>query len=141
MDVDAMLAQCTIPTPCPMDWDRMSGDDRVRFCGRCGKHVYNLSAMSPDEAGSIIADVRELGEDRCVRMYRRPDGTLTASACRARPAGAAGPRQFTIRALMAVIAGAAGCLGLARWLAQAQEQPTQPPPPASSQPLMGCVAY
>ena len=42
MDADDLLGQFTIPTPCPMDWDRMPGDDRRRYCAACGKHVYNL---------------------------------------------------------------------------------------------------
>ena len=39
MDARVLLSQFTIPTPCPMDWDHMSGDDRARFCERCGKPI------------------------------------------------------------------------------------------------------
>ncbi len=81
MDADEILATFKIPTPCPMDWDLMRGDDRVRFCGRCGKDVYNLTTMSLDEVASLLSGVRERGERRCVRLYQRPDGTLTTSAC------------------------------------------------------------
>jgi hypothetical protein len=49
MDANEIFSQFTIPTPCPMDWDRMPGDDRKRFCGACGKHVFNVSRMTPDE--------------------------------------------------------------------------------------------
>jgi hypothetical protein len=130
MDADDFVATLKIPTPCPMDWDLMRGDDRVRFCRRCGKDVYNLTAMSPDEVVSLLDGVRERGEKRCVRLYQRPDGTLTASPCQ--PAlQAAGVWQFTIRAIMAVIAGLATLLGLARWFS-AEHQPPKAPPPAGT---------
>src|SRR5262245_30602687 len=41
----AGLARLRIASPCSADWDEMTGDDRVRFCGRCRKNVYNLSEM------------------------------------------------------------------------------------------------
>jgi hypothetical protein len=140
MDTDQILARFTIPTPCPMDWDRMRGDHRERFCERCGKHVYNLTAMSPDETASLLSIVRDKGEGRCVRLYRRPDGTLTASGCQPALPAAARPWQFTIRAFMAVIAGWAALLGLAKWLSPDEEQP-KTPPAANSQMIMGSAAY
>jgi hypothetical protein len=140
MDVDEILARCTIPTPCPMDWDAMRGDDRVRLCERCGKHVYDLPAMDLNERASLLADIRERGERRCVRLYQRPDGTLTASACQAAPPEPATPWQFTTRALMAAIAGWAAFLGLARWLTPEHKPPKAPP--VSNSPIVGgCGAY
>jgi hypothetical protein len=129
MDSEEMLSQFAIRTPCPMDWDRMLGNDRVRFCDRCQKHVYNLTTMSPDETAALISTIRDRNERRCVRLYQRPDGTLTTSGCEPARDGAATPWestsrdsatatpdivwipdaatpwQFTIRSLMAVIAG------------------------------------
>jgi hypothetical protein len=140
MDANEILARCTIPTPCQMDWDKMRGDDCVRFCERCSQHVYDLTAMGPDETARILSLVREQGERRCVRLYQRPDGTLTASACRPSPQGGTGPWQFTIRAFMAVIAGWAALLGLVRWLSP-EHEPPKPPPAANSQYIMGSVAY
>jgi hypothetical protein len=127
MDTDEFVATFKIPTPCPMEWDLMRGDDRVRFCRRCSKDVYNLTAMSPDEVASLLSGVRERGERRCVRLYQRPDGTLTASPCSPGLQNAAGPWQFTIRAIMAVIAGCATLLGLARWLSPEPQPPKAPP--------------
>jgi len=37
------LDHVRIAAPCPADWDRMLGNDRVRFCGQCSLNVYNLS--------------------------------------------------------------------------------------------------
>ncbi len=136
MDADAILSKSTIPDPCPMDWERMSGDDRVRDCAGCGKHVYNLTATSPDETDSLISAIHERGERRCVRLYRHPDGTLFASGCRPAPQGAARPWQFTIRFLMAVIAGCRGDTG-PHEVDLAGADATRAPPAANSQIIVG----
>src|SRR5262249_41437362 len=72
VNANRLLNQLIIPTPCRADWDAMTGDDRVRFCSSCGKHVYNLSAMESDEAEGLL---RDEGGKLCARLYRRPDGT------------------------------------------------------------------
>jgi hypothetical protein len=67
-----------VSTPCPVDWDEMRGTDRVRFCGQCKLHVYNLSAMSRHEAEELINET----EGRlCVNFYRRTDGTIVTADC------------------------------------------------------------
>ena len=133
MNPNAILSQLSIRNPCPMDWDRMSGDNRVRYWRGCGKHVYNLTAMSPGETASLISTVAEQGQKRCVRLCQRPDGTLFASGCQGAPDGAARPWQFTIRFLMAVIAGCAAVLGLTRWLSPE----TKPPAAANTRVITG----
>ena len=75
----------------------MNGDDRKRFCAACGKHVYNLTVMGPDETFSLVAAVREQGERRCVRVYQHPDGTLAATISQPARHGAPRAWQFTIR--------------------------------------------
>ena len=45
-----------IARPCKMSWDKMSGDDKTRFCGKCDKNVYNISAMTKDEAEKLILE-------------------------------------------------------------------------------------
>ena len=32
-----MLENIQIAKPCPANWDAMTGDERVRFCGKCAK--------------------------------------------------------------------------------------------------------
>jgi hypothetical protein len=72
------LDKVSVATPCPADWDRMVGGDRVRFCGQCQLNVYNLSAMSRDDAESLITRT----EGRlCVRFYRRRDGSILTEDC------------------------------------------------------------
>ncbi len=67
-----------VASPCAESWDRMRGDDRVRFCGRCRLHVYDLSAMGEDEIATLVA--RE-GDPPCVRLFARPDGTVLTRDC------------------------------------------------------------
>ena len=85
----------------------MVGDERVRFCGQCQKHVYNFSAMTPQE---IAAVVREKEGRLCARFYRRADGTMLTADC---PLGTGRywrqikTRLFASAALIAVAAGTA----------------------------------
>ncbi len=62
-----------VASPCPARWENMTGDDRVRFCQDCSKHVYNLSAMTATETAALIA---EKNGQLCGRFYRRTDGTV-----------------------------------------------------------------
>src|SRR4051794_558697 len=44
------LETLRIASPCTARWDEMRGDEQMRYCGQCRKKVYNLSAMTRDEA-------------------------------------------------------------------------------------------
>jgi len=90
-----ILEDIKIATPCSADWNAMTGDAQVRFCGQCSLHVYNLSAMGRDEAEALIART----EGRvCVRLYKRQDGTVITQDC---------PRGLErVRRRMRIIAGA-----------------------------------
>ncbi|MGH9900836.1 MAG: hypothetical protein ACRD68_03250, partial [Pyrinomonadaceae bacterium] len=48
------LDRVRVAAPCPADWERMTGDHQVRFCGQCERHVYNLSGMTRKEAEALI---------------------------------------------------------------------------------------
>ena len=124
MDADSLLNQYTIPDPCPMDWDDMDGDDRSRYCTACGKHVHDLTTVTTEEAAGTI---RQQGAELCGRIYAQPDGTLTSSASEIVAPSHPTPLQFTIRSIMAVIAGVAAMLGFARLFA---DNATRPAPPA-----------
>jgi len=73
-----LLDRVRVASPCHASWNDMVGDERVRFCGRCSKHVYNLSAMTTDEAETLIYE-RE--GQLCARFYRKKDGTILTSDC------------------------------------------------------------
>ena len=99
-----VLEHIRIASPCAADWDDMRGDDRVRFCGRCEKNVYNLSAMSRDEGEALV---REKEGRLCVRLYQRADGTVITNDC---PVGV---RRARLRArVWASVSGAAASVAL-----------------------------
>ncbi|HZV01835.1 MAG TPA: hypothetical protein VFF73_34300 [Planctomycetota bacterium] len=67
-----------VATPCQASWEKMEGDDRVRFCGLCKLNVYNLSGMSRDEAERLV---RSAEGRLCVKLMRRSDGTVLTEDC------------------------------------------------------------
>jgi hypothetical protein len=73
-----LLQQVSVASPCQASWEDMPGEERVRFCVGCKKHVYNLSAMPRDEAEALL---KEKGESLCVRFYRRTDGKILSGDC------------------------------------------------------------
>ena len=98
----AVLDGVRIASPCRAEWGEMKGDDRVRFCSLCERHVYNLSAMSADEASGLV----ERAEGRlCVRFYRRRDGSMLTADC---PVGVwAARRGLVLRVAGGVLIGLA----------------------------------
>lgn len=112
-----LLKRVHIAAPCPADWDKMVGDERVRFCGSCRLNVYNLSDMTRAEAESLVRAAE--GDENahvCVRFYRRADGTMLTQDC---PAGllqkaAAGVRRRLAFYVSCGVALAVSGLGWAR---------------------------
>jgi hypothetical protein len=106
-----------VASPCSASWDKMKGDDAVRFCGLCKENVYQISNMSTDEVERMILEAG--GEKRfleptakerkiCVRFYQRADGTLLTKDC------SVGLRKRRRKmAVLATGAGVASALGLA----------------------------
>jgi hypothetical protein len=76
-----LLGRLRIVSPCYVPWADMTGDDRVRSCDRCRKNVYNVAAMTRAE---VVAMIRGAGESACLRLTRRPDGTIVTAGCWAR---------------------------------------------------------
>lgn len=75
---DDILSSIRIASPCHASWEGMAGDDRVRHCCDCRLSVYNIAEMGREEAIRLIQDT----EGRlCVRLHRRPDGTLITRDC------------------------------------------------------------
>ena len=72
------LELLTIPTPCHANWAAMAGDDRVRHCRECHLDVFDLSAMTREEAQRLV----EEREGRlCVTFWKRADGTVITQDC------------------------------------------------------------
>jgi hypothetical protein len=132
-----MLANAKIASPCSADWDRMKGDERVRFCGSCQKNVYNLSALTTSEAEALI---REKEGDLCARMYVRDDDTVITTDC---PVGVR--RKWISRVAGAVVAfggAAAAVLGYRLQpapipVAVAEPQPVAQNIPAANPGMLG----
>ena len=102
------LDRLDVASPCGVDWDTMTGDDRVRFCPTCAKNVYNLSALPGEQAEELL---RQREGTVCVRFYRRTDGTILSADC---PLGARRKRRRRATAaiaggLFAAAAGLAAC--------------------------------
>ena len=101
------LEELQIAKPCRADWDKMTGDERARFCGSCHKNVYDLSQMTREAAQQLIA---EKEGNVCVRLHRRPDGTVITSDCPVGIAATPRPLWWGAFALVALIgSGLAGC--------------------------------
>lgn len=73
-DVDKLR----VASPCSIGWERMTGDDRRRFCNLCNLNVYNISEMTSEEVRALIGK----SEGRvCGRLYKRADGTVLTKDC------------------------------------------------------------
>jgi hypothetical protein len=98
-----LLEQVRVASPCPANWDDMTGDDRTRFCGLCQLSVHNISEMTATEAEAFLRD--SVGEKRtCIRLYRRADGTILTSNC---PVGLRAARDRMRRVVSRVAAAVA----------------------------------
>ena len=101
------LEAIQIAKPCRADWNHMTGDQRARFCGSCHKNVYDISQMTRAQAQQLIA---EKEGNVCVRLHRRPDGTVITSDCPVGIAATSRPVWWGVAAMFALIsAGLAGC--------------------------------
>lgn len=122
-----LLDQLRVASPCSAPWDKMVGTDRARFCGLCEKTVYNVSAMSRDEAEQLLSSV----ESPCVRFYQRTDGTILTSDC---PVGVSKKRKRNLLAgvLATAAAAFAGLVGVGmrrETVVQGGMHPMAEPPP------------
>jgi hypothetical protein len=73
------LGVVKLAAPCPAKWSRMKGDDRVRFCAKCGLNVFNISKLTSEEARSLFR--KHEGDRLCVRFWKREDGTVMTEDC------------------------------------------------------------
>jgi len=100
------IERLRIATPCPVSWDQMNGDNRVRFCDHCRLNVYNISELSKLEAQKLIASQEGW---LCARLFRRADGTILTKDC---PVGLRALRLRVSRRVAAVFAAVAGIANL-----------------------------
>jgi hypothetical protein len=80
-----------IASPCSMNWNDMSGDERARFCNACKLNVYNFSEMTAKEVEKFVLQK----EGRiCGKLYKRADGTVITKDC---PTGLRAVRRQVMR--------------------------------------------
>jgi TonB family protein len=91
------LERINVASPCKADWNKMLGNDQVRFCSECQLNVYNLSNMTREQAENLVQTTEG---KLCVRFYRRTDGTVISQDC---PVGLKAVRQKVARIATAVI--------------------------------------
>jgi len=92
------LDRIRVATPCPVGWEQMTGDNRVRFCGLCQLNVYNFAELTQTEAEDLL----RTAEGRvCGRLYRRLDGTVITKDC---PVGLRAMRRRVARTATAAFA-------------------------------------
>ena len=94
-----ILSRIRIASPCTADWNKMTGDDRVRHCAQCNLDVFNLSEMTAPDAEALI--LAHTGRRLCGRIYQRADGTILTQDC---PVGLARIRRGLIRMAAGVAA-------------------------------------
>lgn len=87
-----------IPEPCPEAWESLVGDERVRHCERCTKHVHNLSELTEDEIVDVVSR-----EHVCISLEIDAQGELVSADSKRSPASRAG-RVFVAAALTALAA-------------------------------------
>jgi hypothetical protein len=111
------LSNLRLGFACKERWEDMVGDDRVRACAGCDRQVFNLSAMTREEAEALLAS---RGLTPCVRFYRRPDGTVMTTDC-----PTSRPRS---RSLAGVAAGATLAAASPAMADDAPTETTEAPP-------------
>lgn len=108
-----MVDRIEIPVPCTVPWDSMRGDEAVRHCGECKQSVYNLASLTRAEAVQLLT---ERSGRVCLRIFRRPDGTVLTSDCRERLRAARRRGLFVLAGVALVILWAEICAQIVGWM-------------------------
>lgn len=69
MSKKSIIDSVKVGKPCSEEWEKMRGDDRIRFCSHCAKDVRNLSALTRKEAARMV---QAFGPNICIRYVRDP---------------------------------------------------------------------
>lgn len=70
MSEKSFIDSVKVASPCTEDWQKMRGNDRVRFCDHCAKEVNDLSAITRREAMRLV---RGSGGSICIRYIKHAD--------------------------------------------------------------------
>ena len=126
------LDRIRVARPCRSEWSLMDGDERHRHCSNCSKDVYNVAGLTRDETMELLTS----GGAVCLRLFRRPDGTILTADC---AGGRAVAGRSRLRVVAVAAAAALSVAGLGAW-ATAEDEPICALPWDGSQAVMGEVA-
>jgi hypothetical protein len=70
------LDRVQISVPCTVGWEKMTGDNRARFCRECQRDVHNFSKLTRAEIEALL--LKSKGR-LCGRIERRVDGTIVTA--------------------------------------------------------------
>ena len=115
---------------CPMRWEDLRGDDRVRYCDRCRLDVYNFAAMDTEEQNRLVAQAKGR---LCGRLVVRQDGRAMFGECGHERNWRWLRRTFIAAGMLA------GMLSLPRFLAQLARRGNLPTPVVRVLEKMGVV--
>ena len=106
----SILDKVYVASPCTADWEKMSGDERKRFCSQCQKNVFNISSMTKSEAETLINEALAKKEGLCIQYFQRQDGTILTEDC---PVGLALVKEKMRRGMTKVTALIVGVIAAA----------------------------
>ncbi|MFM9904076.1 MAG: ankyrin repeat domain-containing protein [Pyrinomonadaceae bacterium] len=69
MSKKSFIDSVKVGEACSEEWEKMAGNDRLRFCSHCSKHVNNLSEMTRKEAAKFV---RASDGNICIRYIVDP---------------------------------------------------------------------
>ncbi len=70
MSKNSFADQIRVNDPCTQDWETMTGNDQVRFCDHCSKHVNNISEMTQKQAVRLVTASKG---QLCIRYLKNPE--------------------------------------------------------------------
>jgi hypothetical protein len=104
---------------CPIPWAGLQGDEKARFCEKCGRTITNLSELSEEARAAFLSKPRN-GE-LCVTYYRRLSGEFVTPESPLTHEERSKITQLGVAVLSAgALALAAGCVSAP---AQKEEEP------------------
>jgi len=73
------ISKLGVSKPCPIPWESMIGNDRVRKCDTCQLNIFNIESMTTSEVEKLISSSQPYR--LCIRLVRRADGTVMTRDC------------------------------------------------------------
>jgi hypothetical protein len=94
---------------CPIPWSSLSGDEKSKFCQKCGRSITNFSELSEEARRTLLANSGH--QELCITYYRRLSGEFVTPENPLTPEERSRIKQLGIAVLSAgALALAAGCV-------------------------------